>query len=55
VIEENMGQLFPQFGIPPRAMVMAFGLSVVLGAAAAILPAYQASKLKVVDALRRVA
>ena len=54
-IEENMGQFFPHFGIAPEAAAMAFALSLVLGAAAAVLPAYNASKLKVVDALRRVA
>jgi putative ABC transport system permease protein len=54
-IEENMGQFFPQFGIPAAATAAAAVLSLVLGAAAAVLPAYQASKLKVVDALRRVA
>ncbi len=54
-IEENMGQFFPHFGIAPEVTVAAFALAVVLGAAAAIFPAYQASQLKVVDALRRVA
>lgn len=54
-IEENMGSWFPYFRVPPSAMVAALGLSVVLGLVAAALPAWGASKLKVTEALRRVA
>ena len=54
VIEENMGQFFPQFRVQPDMAAIAFGLAVVLGLIAAVLPARQASKLQVVDALRRV-
>jgi putative ABC transport system permease protein len=54
-IEENMGAFFPYFRVDPRVMVLAIALSLVLGAAAAAIPALQASRLRVVDALRRVA
>ena len=54
-IEENMGSYFPYFRIDPKATVAAAVLALGLGAIAAAIPAYRASKLKVVDALRRVA
>ena len=55
VIEENMGSMFPYFRISAPIAVLALTLAVVLGAVAAVIPAYRASKLRVVDALRRVA
>ncbi len=54
-LEENMGQFFPYFRIDPAIAATAFLLAVVLAALAAIIPANQAARLKVVDALRRVA
>jgi putative ABC transport system permease protein len=54
VIEENMGNMFPQFKVQPEIAAFAFGLALVLGLVAAILPARQAAKLQVVEALRRV-
>jgi putative ABC transport system permease protein len=54
VIEENMGNMFPQFKVQPQIAAFAFGLATLLGLLAAILPARQASKLQVVEALRRV-
>ena len=54
-LEENMGSMFPYFRIEPGTMVVAVMLTVGLSTLAAILPAYQASKLSVTDALRRVA
>jgi putative ABC transport system permease protein len=54
IIEENMGNMFPQFRVQPNIALVAFGLAVVLGLLAAILPARRASKLQVVEALRRV-
>lgn len=54
-LEENMGQFFPYFRVPTHDAVTALILSLVLGALAAALPAYSASKLKVTEALRRVA
>jgi putative ABC transport system permease protein len=54
IIEENMGQFFPQFRVQPQMAAFAFGLATLLGLVAAILPARQAAKLQVVEALRRV-
>jgi putative ABC transport system permease protein len=54
VIEENMGNMFPQFKVQPEIAAFAFGLAMLLGLVAAILPARKASRLQVVEALRRV-
>jgi putative ABC transport system permease protein len=54
VIEENMGQFFPQFRVQPQIAAIAFALAIALGFIAAILPARKASQLQVVEALRRV-
>jgi putative ABC transport system permease protein len=54
-LEENMAQFFPFFRIAPSVTAAALALTVVLGAAAAAIPAFIASRLRVVDALRRVA
>ena len=53
-LEENMGSWFPYFRLNAGTAALAVALSVFLGAASAIIPAMQASKLSVVDALRRV-
>jgi len=53
-LEENMGGFFPYFRIEPTTAVAALGLAVAFSLAAAALPAYQAAKLEVTDALRRV-
>ena len=55
VIEENMGNYFPYFHLEPSAVAVGVTLAAILGAAAAALPAWQASKMHVVDAVRRVA
>jgi putative ABC transport system permease protein len=52
-LEENMGGFFPFFRIDPNTAVQALVLSAVVGAVAAALPAYNASRLRVVEALRR--
>ena len=52
-LEENMGAFFPFFRIDPLTVLWAILLAVLLGALAAALPAYTASRLKVEDALRR--
>jgi putative ABC transport system permease protein len=52
-LEENMGGFFPFFRIDSQTAVVAVVLAAGLGLVAAALPAYGASKLKVVDALRR--
>jgi putative ABC transport system permease protein len=54
-LEENMGNFFPNFSIEPNVTTSAILASILLGVGAAAIPAYRASKLKVVDALRRVA
>jgi putative ABC transport system permease protein len=54
-IEENLGQFFPYFRIPTRDAVVAVLITMVLGAIAGVLPALSASRLKVTEALRRVA
>jgi len=54
-IEENMGSLFPYFRLVPENMILAIALSALLGGTAAVLPAWRASQLRVVDAVRRVA
>ncbi|HTV18837.1 MAG TPA: FtsX-like permease family protein, partial [Polyangiaceae bacterium] len=52
-LEENMGAFFPFFRIDPATIVWALVLAALLGAVAAALPAYTASRLKVIEALRR--
>jgi putative ABC transport system permease protein len=54
VIEENMGGMFPYFRIEPITIVLALTLATVLGALAGLVPALQAGKLTVVNALRRI-
>jgi putative ABC transport system permease protein len=54
VIEENMGQFFPQFRVQPQIAGIALMLAIALGFIAAVLPARRASRLQVVEALRRV-
>lgn len=54
-IEENMGSWFPYFRVPAQAIVSALVLSVWLGLIAAAPPAWGATRLKVTEALRRVA
>jgi putative ABC transport system permease protein len=54
VIEENMGGMFPYFRVEPVTVLLAVGLALALGALAGIVPAIQAGKLSVVNALRRV-
>jgi putative ABC transport system permease protein len=53
-LEENMTGFFPYFRVAERDVVIALVLSVVLASLAALIPAYQAGKLQVTDALRKV-
>jgi putative ABC transport system permease protein len=46
--------MLPIFHFPPRDLVIGIVLVVVLGLGTGALPAFQASRLKIVDALRRV-
>jgi putative ABC transport system permease protein len=55
LIEEYMASFFPYFGLMPTHMALGMGLSALLGAAAAAIPAWRASQLQVVEAVRRVA
>jgi putative ABC transport system permease protein len=54
-LEENMAQFFPYFRLEPANVVLAILLAALLGAAAGAIPAWRASKLRVIDAVRRVA
>ena len=49
------GGFIPAFGVTNLNLVVGLGLSAFIGVAAALLPAMMASRLKIVDALRRVA
>jgi putative ABC transport system permease protein len=53
-MEENMGAMFPYFDITPANAALAFVLSIGLAVLASTIPALQASRIGVVDALRRV-
>ncbi|MSP26863.1 MAG: ABC transporter permease [Myxococcales bacterium] len=54
-LEENMGAIFPFFRLPLPVVGLAFALSVALGVLASLLPARTAARIKVTEALRRVA
>jgi putative ABC transport system permease protein len=54
-VEENMGGFFPYFRLETANMVLGLSLAALLGAGASMIPAWRASKIKVVDAVRRVA
>jgi putative ABC transport system permease protein len=47
------GGFLPAFFLPTRDLVLGVGLVLLLGMAAGLLPAWQASRLRIVDALRR--
>ncbi|HSI03439.1 MAG: ABC transporter permease [Myxococcota bacterium] len=53
-IEENMGAFFPYFRILPDTAITAMILAVVLALVGSIIPAWQASRLRTIDALRQV-
>jgi len=53
-LEENMGGFFPYFKLAPADAVGGCVLAVALACIVAAIPAYQASKLNTIDALRRV-
>lgn len=54
-IEENMGQFFPYFRASLRTLGTAVFLAVTLSIVASLLPSYRASRLNVVNALRKIA
>ncbi len=47
------GGLLPIFHLPPRDLILGTALVLILGVGTGLLPAMQASRLKIVDALRR--
>jgi putative ABC transport system permease protein len=49
------GGFIPAFGVNNTNFAVGFGLSLLIGVLAAVIPASMASRLKIVDALRRVA
>lgn len=53
-LEENMGAWFPYFRIPATVAAGAVLIAVLLGLVAALIPAWRASKLDAVEALRRL-
>ena len=53
-LEENMGQFFPFFAIPPMVAVAALGLAILLAMTASLPPALRAFRLDIVSSLRRV-
>lgn len=53
-LEENMGKFFPAFRVTASIAGAAFGLTIVLGAASALIPAVRAGRIPVTEALRRV-
>ncbi|MFI5309089.1 MAG: ABC transporter permease [Polyangiales bacterium] len=53
-MEDNFTGFFPYFRLSQSDTVLALGASVVVAGVAAFLPAFQAGKLDVIDALRRV-
>jgi putative ABC transport system permease protein len=53
-LEANMGAWFPYFRIPGSVAILAVGLATAAAALAALIPAWRASRLDAVEALRRV-
>ena len=54
-VEENMGSFFPYFRLEPANMALGILVAALLGGIASALPARRASRLNVVDAVRRIA
>lgn len=53
-LEENMGAWFPYFRVQPSTGLVAVLLAIGLATGASLLPAIQAGRVSVIDALRRV-
>jgi putative ABC transport system permease protein len=53
-LEENMGSMFPYFRVSATTALTAVVLSIGLAVIASLIPAQQASRLSIIDALRRV-
>lgn len=54
-LEENMGSMFPYFRLEAPSAVLGVAVAAALGAAAGAIPAWRASQMRVIDAVRRVA
>jgi len=54
VIEENMGAWFPYFRVEPATAAAAFVMGILLATVGSLIPAIQAGRISVIDALRRV-
>jgi putative ABC transport system permease protein len=54
-LQENMGSFFPAVKISPVTSIAAITLTLVLGGLASLIPAIQAGRLHVTEALRRIA
>jgi putative ABC transport system permease protein len=54
-LEENMGAMFPYFRVMPSDALATLGAVVTLAALASVVPALGAARLRVTEALRRVA
>jgi ABC-type antimicrobial peptide transport system permease subunit len=52
-VPPGVKQYFPAIAISPQSYLAAAIIIVALGAISAILPCYQAGRLKIVDALRK--
>ena len=48
------GGFLPAFFVPPRDLVIGSGLALLLGVVSGLMPAVQATRLRIVDALRKV-
>jgi putative ABC transport system permease protein len=53
IVGDPTGGLLPIFHFPPRDLILGAALVLTLGLATGLIPALQASRLKIVDALRR--
>jgi putative ABC transport system permease protein len=53
-IEENMGAWFPYFRVEAPTAIGAFVIAIFLATAASLIPSFQAGRVSVTDALRRV-
>ena len=53
-IEENAGSLFPYFRVAPQTAIAAVVIAFLLSTVAALIPAVQAGRISVTEALRRV-
>jgi putative ABC transport system permease protein len=54
VLAEQLAGLLPLFYLPTRDLFIGFGISIALGIVTGIIPALQAMRLRVADALRRM-